>query len=248
MSDNLEPIVQVALDAYDDGHRLIADWFNRAFKKLELKLQIDAGAPAKDLTLDDCRLQLANALQGIRPFSVDLPRDEQLYPWIVGYLSGQGVEKGDKPVWIPLIEPDFPSPWGNEEAILNIVGVKYTYGWVTVDQWRRFVVEPMEQQAQDWREWLSQFESINIQGVTPIALSDRQYGILRTLMQYKAFDCEHRMTRDEIAKLMNETHDRSFGDAVAKLSSKYKLTESKGGRNGGIWLSQEGRKQAKMQL
>jgi hypothetical protein len=154
---NLEPTVQAALDAYDDGHRLIADWFNGAFKKLELELQIDAGAPAKDLTLDDCRLQLANALQGIRPFSVDLPRDEQLNPWIVGYLCGQENEKGDQLAGVPLIEPNFPSPWGNEEAILNIVSVKYAYGWVTVDQWRRFVVEPMEQQANEWREWLGQF-------------------------------------------------------------------------------------------
>lgn len=74
------------------------------------------------------------------------------------------------------------------------------------------------------------------------SLGDRQRGILLTLFQRHAFDRNTRMLTEQIAKLMEgpDAKPTGYKQPVADLSF-HGYVESARGRDGGIWLTDEGR-------
>lgn len=73
-------------------------------------------------------------------------------------------------------------------------------------------------------------------------LTDRQRGIMLTLLKNNAFDRNSRMRTDDVAKAAEgpAANPAGFKRPVADLSY-HGLTESLDGREGGIWLSDSGR-------
>jgi hypothetical protein len=145
----------VALKAYEDGYRIIVEWFNKAFDAWKIDVRIQADPPSPDVTLDECRLRLSNALVGIRPYFPNLPSDDDLFPWVVGHLLTESKEPGDKLGGIGLRETSFPF-CGSAEIVHEEVGLKHAKGWKD-SQFRVYVVEPMEENAALWQEQLQQF-------------------------------------------------------------------------------------------
>lgn len=74
------------------------------------------------------------------------------------------------------------------------------------------------------------------------SLGDRQRGILLTLFQRRAFDRNTRMLTDEIAKLLDgpDAKPAGFKQPVADLVLQ-EYVESARGRDGGVWLTAQGR-------
>lgn len=149
--------VEWALKAYENGYRIIAGWFNAAFDARKIGVRIKADPPPPGVvTLGECQLRLSNLLIAFRPFCPSLPFDDKLCPWIVGYLLGELDQAGDKVSGIALRGDSWLA---SAEAVQNIVGVKHSYGWKDAGPWRANVIEPMEEQAQSWREWLRTYRT-----------------------------------------------------------------------------------------
>lgn len=172
----LDQAVENALKAYDDGYRIIAGWFNAAFKTatfrtegdVEIDVDIKADPPPPGVTLDDCRRRLSNSLVAIRPHWKELETDErQLWPWVAGYLATETDQPGEKCFGIALAK-DPHLAWASldtVEAVENIVRIKRSR-WKDAGKWRAYVIEPMEENAKSWREWMGRFHSGN---ATPTA-------------------------------------------------------------------------------
>ena len=76
-------------------------------------------------------------------------------------------------------------------------------------------------------------------------LTDRERGILLTLLDNKALNSESRWTTKQVAKYGegNYTDPHNLKHAASALG-KQKLVESQTGREGGLWLTEEGRELA----
>ena len=165
--------VELALKAYDDGYRIIAGWFNEAFDARKIGVRIEADPPPPKVTIGDCQLRLSNLLIAFRPLCPDLSFDDQLCPWVVGYVLGERDQAGDKVSGIALRGDSWLS---TAEEVERIVGVKHSYGWKNAGPWRANVIEPMEWHANEWREWLQQdFGSLTAPVTPPPQDDDRDY-------------------------------------------------------------------------
>ncbi len=153
----LPKAIESALKAHDEGYRIIADWFNDAFEAWKIDAHIEADPPPPGVSLDDCQRQLSNALLGIRPLCPNLPLDDKLCPWAVGYLRTSDDRPGNRLGGIGLCEDRF-SPWNSADTVLETVGTKHAWGWKDAGQWRVHVIDPMEQHARSWRKWLRGFQ------------------------------------------------------------------------------------------
>ena len=146
----MDQTVEAALKAFDDGYRIIAGWFNEACDARKIGVQIDADPPPPGVTLGDCQRRLSNALLGIRPLRPDLLPDDQLCPWVVGYLLGERDQPGEKVSGIGVRENQL-SPYASAASVENIVGVKQGYGWKDSGPWRAHGVAPREGNCKSMR-------------------------------------------------------------------------------------------------
>jgi hypothetical protein len=74
-------------------------------------------------------------------------------------------------------------------------------------------------------------------------LSQRQYDILEALYLLKAFSCDSRVTTAQVAKRAEGpcVNPEAFKEPIADLKHK-KLIDTKDGRGGGCWLTDDGRR------
>lgn len=77
--------------------------------------------------------------------------------------------------------------------------------------------------------------------------SDRQRDILQGLFECKSFDIDHRRTTEEIATAVEGQGRGSAEDFKAPIAdlARRKLVQTKEGRGGGVWLTEEGKKYIK---
>jgi hypothetical protein len=98
--------------------------------------------------------------------------------------------------------------------------------------------------SSDNNESSTSVEQLAKVSATVAALSDRQNGIIRTLYQKKAFHPDQRLRRQELAGFLADSVTSAFGESVSRLTKIFGYTDSKGGRDGGVWLTESGKQYA----
>jgi hypothetical protein len=140
--------VEAALQAHDQGFRLIAHWLNSQPPLQRSKVIIEPCSPPPGASLDGCRNVLSNALLGIRPYVPEIPKDDRnIAPWSLGCLS----QSKSHHSYVRLYNGDDDETV--EERIERLVAIYDAYGW-SAEDWRVCVKAAVEQHAEQWRNAL----------------------------------------------------------------------------------------------
>jgi hypothetical protein len=166
--------VRIAVKAYDAGQRHLASWINESLARHNVKLQMKSEAPPDDLILDDCLLALANALEAYRSLTPRMGPTHKLRPWFFYYRddgSGKVVGEG---IWLtrnPCAESvGYTDHQYWRSDVCRFISVKHAQKW-REEEFRKYVVEPCENNAREWLEWLR--NGRNWHGKVPVAETDR---------------------------------------------------------------------------
>jgi hypothetical protein len=151
MSEQIQRYARNALDAYEQGFRVIAGWLNDIMAKHAPGLRVNADPPEPGITLADASQQLRNALLGLRPEFPDMPGDEKIYPWSLGYAH----DINSLPVLVGLVGY-YASEEEHIAPILRYLDEKRSR-WPS-EMWQTRIVAPVEEYADEQREPLRKTE------------------------------------------------------------------------------------------
>jgi len=221
-----------AIKAHYLGYRIIAAIWNETLATAGATVRISADPPPPGTSLDDARNALRNALVPLRPLLPELPPDEKLRPWTLGYIHPAA--PGKTLLYVPLV---------GHAAIKHDVqrAIQRLQDNWTAGDWRTYVAEAVER-YQRW-EWLDRIEVLGKQtrdsSPSPAAAAcravDRDDHQSRRLVaeRWERFKAEYRelgyrrASHENFAAWVEETFDdmpSTDADELRRMVKAYKRT------------------------
>src|SRR5207248_8310641 len=110
------------------------------FEANNITVRVRAGDVSLDLNLHMARRKMLNIMSGLRPYVLEIPPDEGLKFWSLGYINGRNNSR-----W-------YVSEMDTEFNIHHLLNAPLTQGWKG-EQWQDDIVKGIEEFAAEWRDF-----------------------------------------------------------------------------------------------
>ena len=213
-----------ALEAWEDGFRIIAWRLNEILDELQTGLHVQTFPPRNRDTLPAAALRLSNALLSIRPSYPELPKDDSLHVWTLGHVNG--VQNSQYYITLSIDE---------EANGFHLDFLRTRWVSESVDRWQRCIVAPIENHAREWRQFFKgftaqdlpaqKFLAVDLRELSGLGASSvRNYLKLAGVKRAASGERNHEYSRDEVKKFLQVVIDRAVEEKVrlrcrASLSS-----------------------------